>query len=410
VFFRPILNTAVQILGKIVTVGISLVTTGILTRKLGVSAYGSFTLITATFVLLDSLGDFGTRIIGVKQIAEKDKEEEKRRIFAQIGWLRLGMTGVAFLIGLALFSWWPGFEGIKTEATIALLMIWLTSLTGNLGIFWQSKERMEYRVIIDILFPLLFLISLWWWKDTVTLRWVFWVYLGARTVSFLVGLWMLTNNLKFKIKDWLIKIDFKIIKKIFSETWPMGLYLLIFASYDRAIDSMMIERWVGIKEVAWYGLGYKIYSNLLQPVYFFVTSLFPLLSAKNGQKRKLFLGSLWLVTAGVLILIPIVYFLAPLMVRILAGNDFGMSVVVLRILLVAMAFSYVEHLVGFTLIAKGGQKIMLKLGLVALVVNIVGNVMAIPRYGIVGAAVVTGLTEAVACSLMGWRLWKMSRA
>jgi O-antigen/teichoic acid export membrane protein len=117
-----------------------------------------------------------------------------------------------------------------------------------------------------------------------------------------------------------------------------------------------------------------------------------------------------MVTAGVLILIPVVYFLAPLMVRILAGNDFGMSVVVLRILLVAMAFSYVEHLIGFTLIAKGGQKIMLKLGLVALVVNIVGNVIAIPRYGIVGAAVVTGLTEAVACSLMGWKLWKMSRA
>jgi O-antigen/teichoic acid export membrane protein len=409
VFFRPILNTAVQIIGKVVTVGISLVTTGILTRKLGVSAYGSFTLITATFVLLDSFADFGTRIIGVKQIAEKESEEERKRIFAQIGWLRLGTTGIAFLIGLALFSYWPGFAGVKTEAIIALLMIWLTSLTGNLGIYWQSKQRMEYRVIIDILFPLLFLISLWWWKDEVTLRWVFWIYLGARAVSFLAGLWMLTKSSKLKTNDWLVKIDFKIVKKIFLETWPMGLYLLVFASYDRAVDSIMIERWVGIREVAWYGLGYKIYSNLLQPVYFFVTSLFPLLSSSNGQKKKLFIGSLFMITIGVLVLIPVIYFMAPMMVRILAGNDFGMTVVVLRVLLIAMAFSYIEHLVGFTLIAKGGQKTMLRLGLVALLVNILGNIFAIPRYGIVGAAAVTGLTEAVACSLMGWKLWKLSK-
>jgi len=91
--------------------------------------------------------------------------------------------------------------------------------------------------------------------------------------------------------------------------------------------------------------------------------------------------------------------LAPLMIKILAGNGYESSVVVLRILLIPLFFSYINHLFGFTLIAKGGQKQILILGLITLVVNFTGNLLVIPRFGIVGAAWVTGLSEAVACGL-----------
>jgi O-antigen/teichoic acid export membrane protein len=73
---------------------------------------------------------------------------------------------------------------------------------------------------------------------------------------------------------------------------------------------------------------------------------------------------------------------------------------VLRILLVAMVFAYIGHLVGFTLIAKGKQKLILLIGVVSLIINISGNLIFIPRFGIVGAAWVTVATEAVAGLLM----------
>jgi len=108
----------------------------------------------------------------------------------------------------------------------------------------------------------------------------------------------------------------------------------------------------------------------------------------------------------VLVIIPIIYVLSPWIVNVLAGSDYQMSVVVLRWLLAALFFAYIQHLVGFTLISRNGQLDLLYIGIAALVVNISLNFLLIPRYGLVGAAVVTVITEAVGTILMTIRLWK----
>lgn len=96
--------------------------------------------------------------------------------------------------------------------------------------------------------------------------------------------------------------------------------------------------------------------------------------------------------------------MAPMMVSILAGSEFGASVGVLRILIVALLFAYMGHLVGFTLISKEGQKEMLGVGLIILIFNLIGNLVVIPRHGIMGAAMVTVLTEMLSLGLMTLRL------
>ena len=63
---KLIANTGWQVAGKGITLLLSLVITGILTRRLGVTAYGGFVLITSIFVFLDTIGDFWTKIIGVR--------------------------------------------------------------------------------------------------------------------------------------------------------------------------------------------------------------------------------------------------------------------------------------------------------------------------------------------------------
>lgn len=401
---KPIINTAIQIFGKGITVLISLVTTGILTRRLGPEIYGSYTLVTSVFIMLDSLADFGTKIIGVREASLREGKE-REKVFVQASWLRLMMSTIAFLVGLIVIFNWSGFENIKWEAVVSLSMIWFTSIAGSLEIVFQTRMRMDLKVLIDILFPSLFLISLFLWNQPITLMWVFSTYLGARIISLLIGFNLIKNVVCF---NYLRQIDWTFVKKFFKESWPMGLYLIVFSGYDRAVDSLLIQRYAGIQEVAFYGLAYKVYSNLVQPAYFFVNSIFPLMSSKTTEKRKLFKFSTLLMLVGIAVLIPVIYFLSPLIINILAGSSFEPSIQILRILLIALTFSYIGHLVGFTLIARGGQKDILGFSLISLTVNITANLWAIPRYGIVGAAVVTGITEAVNCLLMSWRLWKKS--
>ncbi|MFA7675989.1 MAG: oligosaccharide flippase family protein [Candidatus Shapirobacteria bacterium] len=393
---KSIFNTWVQIVAKAITILISLVTTGLLTRKLGASVYGSYTLVISVFLLLDSISDFGTKVIGVRE-ASKQESETRNRLFMQVAWTRLLTTLFAFILGIVLIFTWNGFALIKSEAVVALMMIWFTSVAGSLEIIFQTEMRMGLKVIMDVLFPLIFLIVLLGWGGPISLMWVFGVYLAARILSLSIG-WKLLKRVLASFK--LRVLDKEFIFKFLKESWPMGVYMLVFTGYDRAIDSLMIDKFVGIKEVAFYGLAYKIYSNMIQPAYYFVNSIFPLLSGKSENKRSLFKWSILIVLGTLLLLIPLAYLFAPLMINVLTGSGFEMSIKVLRILLVALFFAYLSHLFGFTLIAKGGQKQILVLGLITLVFNFTGNLFMIPRFGIVGAAWVTGFSEALACGLM----------
>jgi peptidoglycan biosynthesis protein MviN/MurJ (putative lipid II flippase) len=61
-------------------------------------------------------------------------------------------------------------------------------------------------------------------------------------------------------------------------------------------------------------------------------------------------------------------------------------------------------LTGFSLISKNGEKEMLRLGLVALTVNIVGNLIFVPKFGVWGAVVVTIITEMIGVILGAYKL------
>lgn len=393
---KPLWNTIVQILGKMGSVGIGLITTGILTRKLGLNNYGNFVLIGSLFVLLDSLADFGTKTIGVREMSKDEDKEVANHIFN----LRLVMAAAAFGIGLVLVWTWKGLAGIRWEATVAMLMIFLTSIAGFWEIIFQSKLRMDLKVVMDICFPAVFLVWLLFWQGGVNLLLVFGVYLLARLVSLAVGFNLVKEVWRGKIS----KFDATRMKELWKITWPMGVFLLMYATYDRAIDSLLLQNFFGARQVAWYGLAYKMYGVLIQPAYFYVNSIFPMMSGKVVNKKELFGKSAGLLLAGAVALVMGVYWLAPWMVGVLGGEAFGPSVAILRILAIGLFFSYIGHLVGFTLISQGGQKEMLKVGVAGLVFNLIFNLIFIPRYGMAAAAWVTVITEALDTGMMAWLL------
>lgn len=405
---KPIWNTVVQVFGKAITVLISLLTTGIVTRKLGVDNYGYFILVTSTFVFLDALSDFGIRTIGVRELAKGEK------VLGRIIQLKTIMTTIAWILGMIVIWTWNGFEGIRTEATVSLMMVWLTAAFGIGDILFQSRLMMQKKVLIDILFPLLFLLAISLWQGKISLMWVFGVYLITRLISLIPG-WLMIKNFD-EIKELnsspakagpsLDRAGRAQLFKLWNLTWPMGVYMIMFAAYDRMVDSMLIQHYLGSKEVAFYGLAYKIYAVFIQPAYFYVNSIFPIMSSKVAGKKDLFKISFGLLLLGVLMVIGTASLLAPWMIGVLAGPEYQPAVTALRVLVWGCLFTYIGHLVGFTLIARGGQGEMLKVGVIGLIFNVVMNIILIPRLGILGAAGVTVLTEAIDLIMMAWYLWK----
>ena len=195
---RLMVNTGVQILGKAITVSTTLLTTGILTRKLGIDAYGNFLLITSILVFFDSLADFGTTTIGVREASkiEGSKSEDNRiKLWSSVAMLRIVMAIISFGLATMFVFVWPDLKEIRMEAILAWAMILFTSVAGSLGIVWQTKLKLEIKVVVEVMFPLVFLIGLWLNRGDITLKWVFSMYLVARIISLVWAWWLGQGNL-----------------------------------------------------------------------------------------------------------------------------------------------------------------------------------------------------------------------
>jgi O-antigen/teichoic acid export membrane protein len=166
--------------------------------------------------------------------------------------------------------------------------------------------------------------------------------------------------------------------------------------YFRA-DTLIISLYEPYEQVGLYTLAYRMLELTLVFGTVFLTTTFPLLSqAVAGDepraRRQIQLSTdLFVVLGAPLIAGGLV--LAPGLVELAAGSDFEDAATPLRILLAAGALAWINGVFGYALIARDRQLSALWLNGTALAVNVGLNLLLVPRYGIVVAAVVTVASE-----------------
>ena len=382
-----IYHSGIQILGKAGSLTLSIVATSILARQLGAQGYGQYTLIIALVNLLVAIGNWGTQIIGVRELA---RAKDKGLLFGSLMVLRLILGAVTMLLGAIIILWLPLFTDIARLALLSLFLVLTIIIETSWQIVFQAFIRMDLKTIADILGAMVFLlltVFLLRWRLGVIAPILGWLWAKMFALFFLIfmGQKLLRSKLKFQKG---------VLSRLLKESLPMGTLLILFTAYDRAIDSLIIKHFLGPSQVGFYGLAYKIYGNLVLPAYFLTQTIFPVLS--QNQKKKFWstfkLGGV-LLTLGLFFLIPLTIILSSPIIRLIAGQEFYPSALVLRILALGLIFAYFNHLTGFSLIALNRQTDSLKIGLVALIWNLILNLIFIPQGGIIAASWITVATE-----------------
>ena len=87
------------------------------------------------------------------------------------------------------------------------------------------------------------------------------------------------------------------------------------------------------------------------------------------------------------------YLLAPLMIRLVAGPEFGESVRALRLLLLGLPIFYLSALFLWLMITLGRQKQIPFIYAFGALANVVLNLIFIPRYSFYSSAVITWTSE-----------------
>jgi O-antigen/teichoic acid export membrane protein len=181
-------------------------------------------------------------------------------------------------------------------------------------------------------------------------------------------------------------------RALLAASLPLGLALAINQIYVRA-DTLIISLSRSYSQVGFYTLAYRILELILVLGTIFLNTTFPVITRALAEdppraRRAIEQSMHVLLTAGA----PIAaggLVLAPAIVRAAGGGAFSGAVTPLRILLFAGALMWINGVFGFALIARERQASALWLNAAGLAVNLVLNLVLIPRYGIVAAAAVT---------------------
>lgn len=404
--FRSVLkNTIAQGVGKLFTLILSLVTTAILARSLGASGYGAYTFITALVLFFGTISDWGTNIIAVREAAKEKKKQSQ--IFGSIVLFRLFLAAVSLVLLNLLIRLRPDWQPLVFATTVASLVLIALSFKTSFNVVFQTLLRFEKSALVESLSSALFLIFVFLGLQSgrglpaVMFGWVL-ATLGAS----LLGLFFARRLAKI---DW--TLNKKIVRSLFWEALPAGALFLVFNLYNR-VDTIILEYFRGSFDVGIYGLAYKVHDNLVLGAAFLMNAMFPVLSRAFGKitlQEKL--KDYYQKTFDLLLLASfsvgiLTFILAPLLIRVLGGEDFSLSVLPLRILVLATMVSYFNHLTGYSLIAFGRQRASLLIAVLALTLNVVANILFVPKYSYLASATITIATEGFVLLLSTLVIWR----
>jgi O-antigen/teichoic acid export membrane protein len=181
------------------------------------------------------------------------------------------------------------------------------------------------------------------------------------------------------------------------EAAPIGIAILLSILYFR-IDTIFLERMKGDAAVGAYGAAYKILESFMFLPAIFLAAIYPAFAEtmRNSlqQMRRVYRNSLrWMLLLGTSIVVGTLLF-AALGLRILYGQAYAEAVPVLRVLSPALLFIFINYALTHFLVALRGQKWNAIFAGVCIGINVLLNFLLIPRWGGIGAAAATVVTEA----------------
>ena len=396
-------NTFFQTLAKIFSSGTGFIITVLIARYFGVTGYGDFIKITSFVALFYLVVDFGINAIFLR-------EDEKLAHFKDVFYLRLLMSFLIFvftnLIALALpFSSVMGIgfsSAVKLGIFIFSFTLFFQSIIYSTSAVFQKELKYNlysYTVMFGSLINLILVLSIIILKGTILE--VVLSYLAGCAATSVLGVVLARRSI------FPISLNLIFSKKIILSSLPLGIMLIFNLVYFR-VDTILLSLLKPSSDVGIYGLSYKFFDFLIALPLFLSNSLYPFLleHKKNMRKFYLLVWNYLLIFAitGVFLIIPFL-FLSPLFTFI--RKDYALSVLPFNLLLFSLPVFFVTSLLQWTLITLGKQKLLMWVYFFSTIINVILNLIFIPKYSYVASAIITGVTELLVMFVLGVALFNL---
>lgn len=396
-FRKVLVNTGSQIVGKVVTASSTLLITILIGRSLGEAGFGEFTKIFVFVGYFYTFADFGLNNIFIKLSQQKSHNELFRVLLGLRLVIALVLTLSAILVSY-LLPYNPelgtGFSPlVKTGIVLASLTIITQAMFTTANALFQKKLRYNLAAIATILASLVMVgITVLIARTTNTLLPFVFVFIAGGITYVLASYYLIWK----RFNQGLIPIfDKSQSKLLLALSWPIGAALILNLLYFR-IDVLILSNYRSSAEVGVYGLGYQFFQAGLAIPIFFSNALYPILTKQFEQNLESFKKTIKTWTNYLLmasLALTTILFIISYFIPLIYNGQFQESTTTLQILSLGMPFFFISALLWHLLIIYNKQKLLIYIYGFGAIFNLVTNMIFIPIYGYIAAAITTVISE-----------------
>jgi len=386
------ISTITQIIGRVIGIAFALASIKIITNYLGTTGTGELNTITTYINFFIVIADLGLFSVTVREIAKNPEKEKK--IISNVLWIRIVTAFIACLIAGSIVFLTDYNDHIKLGTLIALGFIFFNLLSSVYDIVFQLRLKMQYSALAELLSKLVSLVALilivnnhgsfYWIVLTTTIS----------GIAMFVFKWLFS----FKFVKFTSEYDQKITNWIINAAIPLGAVFIVNNLFFK-IDTLMLFAIKGAAAVGIYSVAYKVLEVTLFAGSYFASSLKPAFARNINNDPKALsdvLNKAFLIM--LLISFPIAIVCSVFSKEIiifLSNEDFVAGASALIFLGFTLPLIYLDILLGEILIAKDTRRILIFIAIFMLTLNFVLNLILIPLYSFMGAAIVTFVSELV---------------
>jgi len=348
-------------------------------RTLGAQSFGILSLAFAIVSMFSIFSDFGLRQTVTREIAKK--RDLTGRYVNNVTAIKVFLS-IFTLIGLIVFIHFMRYD-ILTKQVILIIGISII-FESFLHLFYavfQAYERMEIESVgFTIKSGLLFAGLLFVMKRTPSVTSLAYLYTA---ITFLMLLYGIFAVMYMKIRVG-FSIDWPFWKSVIREAIPFGL-AGVFGMLYNWIDTVMLSVMRGNEVVGWYNVAYRFcLFFLLVPVAFHM-AVFPVLSRFHATLKNSFTS----VSEKYFVYLTIISIPIAIGIMLLSNRIIGLF----------YGSEYINSCMGSpfsdVLSSTNRQYTLAKIIGIAVIVNVLLNLVFIPQYGYIAASATTVISVLV---------------
>lgn len=395
--YSVVKNTSFLTLASILQKIISFVYFTIIARIIGVGNTGQYFFALTFTMIFTVVADFGLGPILTRETARYPENSERN--LNTVFWTKVVFGLAAYFLVIFFINVFNYAPEVKALVYLSGVTMFFDNLHATFYAIFRARKNLFYESIGIVASQLLTLAI-----GTVALlmRWpLIWLIAAYTIPSFLNFLYSGYFAHRVYQLRYLFAWNKKLFKSFIVLAVPFALAGIIGRLYSYS-DLLLMSKLLTREEMGWWSVPYKItFAFQFIPIAL-VASIFPVMSGLYLREKEK-IGQLFQKSWHYLFVIvfPLSFGLIavaePVITKIYRP-EFLPSVPVLQVLLVSLIFGFLSFITGALLNASNRQKVQTALMAVALVVNIIINLILLPKVGIIGAALAALVGNIILCA------------